>query len=143
MKNVDIFEGVGSYFATYQILKSISKKYEDMEIYKLGIIDKNGIVDYDKLKSSPELDSKFTLYDRLIIGIKKIFKTFNKNKTLTFAVLLKFLYGNLNESYIDVEILKEELGVDDTLNISDKEVEINYKIVEEYLDNLLGDFNGK
>ena len=63
-------------YLVYKIITILTKKWEDQEAYKLGIIDEKGRV----LRKSKTLDSKkekdaYTLLIRFVFNLKRILET--------------------------------------------------------------------
>jgi hypothetical protein len=61
-------------FTVYKFIKAITMPFELMDAYKLGIIDRHGtfLKKTHELKTSQEREAS-SIFDRLIINIKKIF----------------------------------------------------------------------
>tara|TARA_Y100000310_G_C20505024_1_gene725968 strand:- start:145 stop:660 length:516 start_codon:yes stop_codon:yes gene_type:complete len=61
-------------FTVYKFIKAITTPFEQMDAYKLGIIDRNGkfLKSFDELKTPREREAS-SIFNRLIINIKKIF----------------------------------------------------------------------
>lgn len=70
-------------YYTYRFLKILTTDWEDMEAYKLGIIDEKG----EPLKKSRELRSNdeksaYTLFHRLVFSIRRLLEKFPGGRTV-------------------------------------------------------------
>ena len=60
-------------FMTYKFLRILTRKWEDMDAYKLGIIDDEGnILKKRKDLSTSEERNAYTLFDRLVWKLKRL-----------------------------------------------------------------------
>tara|TARA_B100001057_G_C22367172_1_gene763107 strand:+ start:33 stop:623 length:591 start_codon:yes stop_codon:yes gene_type:complete len=102
-------------YYTFRFLKTLVTKWEDMPAYKLGIIDDNGTViwDKDKSKTSEEKDA-YTVFHRLVFNIKRIMQKvpFGRSRLASYAAALFLLREHTNMSEKDIAKVLDEAGID-------------------------------
>lgn len=101
----------------YKILKDLSSPYEEMDAFKLGIIDNKG----GKIKSpetTQERDS-YDSYTRMILNMRRLMQRFvGTNPTVNKLVSLLLLKEGVEQSSVDI-VLRELDLPSDTQTISD------------------------
>jgi hypothetical protein len=132
---------------TFRFIKLLNTKWENLEAYKLGLIDKNG----KKLKKArtPEEKSAYTMFHRLVYNIKRLI---GQNKLVSIPAsfwLLKDHYG-LSDNQINKIITECKIPVDNIINESSEWFLVdgdklakgyytlkNDKLISESLDDLI------
>lgn len=147
-------------FIAYSFLDKLTKPYEDMKAFKLGVIDKDGKVLIPKDKRTAEQKTAFTAFDRLVFNLRKIltkYVPFGKTRLSTYATALfllkeekkhtiedfvtvqKLIVEGIDKQF-DNELLNEELA-DFLSNQIDKPLFVNkeYQLAESVLtvDNIV------
>ena len=104
-------------FVTYRFLKLLTTPFEDMEAYKLGIIDENGNRVRQPKSTKPavelsttELKNSYTILHKLVFNIKKIFGKVPglRTKVGTYAAALFLLKDTFKESVDDHHMFEKE-----------------------------------
>ena len=104
-------------FVTYRFLKLLTTPFEDMEAYKLGIIDGNGNRVRQPKSTQPavelsttELKNSYTILHKLVFNIKKIFGKVPglRTKVGTYAAALFLLKDTFKESVDDKDMFEKE-----------------------------------
>ena len=124
----------------YKIIKRLVLPFTKWQIFKDGIIDKDGNVQYDELRDNPQLKDKFSFYDKLMLGTKKIFVKFFNVKTLSIVLITKFLTENgVNITTKDfiLNSLITEHGIDMNESHSEIDIKKNYSLIEEELEKMM------
>lgn len=124
----------------YKIIKRLVLPFTKWQIFKDGIIDKDGNVQYDELRDNPQLKDKFSFYDKLMLGTKKIFVKFFNVKTLSIVLITKFLTENgVNSTTKDfiLNSLITEHGIDMNESHSEIDIKKNYSLIEEELEKMM------
>jgi len=98
------------FFMVYQFVKRIATPWEEMDAFKVGLIDANG----KKLKKAQSKEEKkaMTPFDRLTINIKRLFAKFGLGSRMASfgaALLLLKEQDNVNPRLLEDEyfLLKE------------------------------------
>ena len=98
-------------FYAFRFLKLLTRSWEQMEAFELGLIDKNGKV-LKKAKSTEE-KSAYTVFHRLVFNIKRLLNKipFGKSKFASYATALFLIkeHTGLPESKLKA-ILEEVTG---------------------------------
>ena len=108
MSKLHITEGAMNVVDTvivFRILKMMTRKWEEMDAYKFGLIDDNGKrIKSNKPKTSEEKNS-FTLLHRLVFNLKRVLELlpFGRTRLASYAASLALLKENFN---IDGESLE-------------------------------------
>tara|TARA_B100001113_G_scaffold131097_1_gene107202 strand:- start:50 stop:634 length:585 start_codon:yes stop_codon:yes gene_type:complete len=108
MKQVDLKEGAMNVVDTvivFRILKMMTRKWEEMDAFKFGLIDANGKrIKSVKPKTSEEKNS-FTLLHRLVFNLKRVLELlpFGRTRLASYAASLALLKEHFN---IDGESLE-------------------------------------
>jgi hypothetical protein len=108
MKQVNLKEGAMNVVDTvivFRILKMMTRKWEEMDAFKFGLIDANGKrIKSVKPKTSEEKNS-FTLLHRLVFNLKRVLELlpFGRTRLASYAASLALLKENFN---IDGESLE-------------------------------------
>ena len=108
MKQVNLKEGAMNVVDTvivFRILKMMTRKWEEMDAFKFGLIDANGKrIKSVKPKTSEEKNS-FTLLHRLVFNLKRILELlpFGRTRLASYAASLALLKEHFN---IDGESLE-------------------------------------
>ena len=101
MKQVNLKEGAMNVVDTvivFRILKMMTRKWEEMDAFKFGLIDANGKrIKSVKPKTSEEKTS-FTLLHRLVFNLKRILELlpFGRTRLASYAASLALLKENFN-----------------------------------------------
>ena len=101
MKQVNLKEGAMNVVDTvivFRILKMMTRKWEEMDAFKFGLIDANGKrIKSVKPKTSEEKNS-FTLLHRLVFNLKRILELlpFGRTRLAAYAASLALLKENFN-----------------------------------------------
>ena len=101
MKQVNLKEGAMNVVDTvivFRILKMLTRKWEEMDAFKFGLIDANGKrIKSVKPKTSEEKNS-FTLLHRLVFNLKRILELlpFGRTRLASYAASLALLKENFN-----------------------------------------------
>ena len=102
-------------YYTFRFLKTLVTKWEDMPAYKLGIIDDNGKViwDKDKSKTGEEKDA-YTVFHRLVFNIKRIMQKVpgGRSRLASYAAALFLLREHTNMSEEDIAKVLDDAGID-------------------------------
>ena len=102
-------------YYTFRFLKTLVTKWEDMPAYKLGIIDDNGKViwDKDKSKTGEEKDA-YTVFHRLVFNIKRIMQKVpgGRSRLASYAAALFLLREHTNMSEEDIAKVLNDAGID-------------------------------
>ena len=108
MKQVNLKEGAMNVVDTvivFRILKMMTRKWEEMDAFKFGLIDANGKrIKSVKPKTSEEKNS-FTLLHRLVFNLKRVLELlpFGRTRLASYAASLALLKEHFN---IDGESLE-------------------------------------
>ena len=104
-------------FVTYRFLKLLTTPFEDMEAFKLGIIDEKGNRVRQPKSTKPavelsttELKNAYTILHKLVFNIKKIFGKVPglRTKVGTYAAALFLLKDTFKESVNDPDVFEKE-----------------------------------
>ncbi len=101
----------------YKILKDLSSPYEEMDAFKLGIIDDKGA----KLKSPQTTQERdaYDSYTKMILNMRRLMQRFvGTNPTVNKLVSLLLLKEGVEQHTVDVVIRELDLP-SDTQTISD------------------------
>ena len=117
----------------FRFLKLLTTKWEKLEAYKLGIIDKRGrnLKKAKELKT-PEEKSAYTIFHRLVFNVKRLIQLVPGGKSTigSYAAALFLIkeHTGMSEKKIE-EVLKEALEG----NLEDPITESSWFIKEGYL----------
>ena len=108
MNQVDLKEGAMGVVDTvivFRILKMMTRKWEEMDAYKFGLIDDNGKRIKSKKPKTSEEKNSFTLLHRLVFNLKRVLELlpFGRTRLASYAASLALLKENFN---IDGEYLE-------------------------------------
>ena len=108
MNQVDLKEGAMGVVDTvivFRILKMMTRKWEEMDAYKFGIIDDNGKRIKSKKPKTSEEKNSFTLLHRLVFNLKRVLELlpFGRTRLASYAASLALLKEHFN---IDGESLE-------------------------------------
>ena len=97
--------GVVDTVIVFRILKMMTRKWEEMDAYKFGIIDDNGKRIKSKKPKTSEEKNSFTLLHRLVFNLKRVLELlpFGRTRLASYAASLALLKENFN---IDGEYLE-------------------------------------
>ena len=101
MNQVDLKEGAMGVVDTvivFRILKMMTRKWEEMDAYKFGIIDDNGKRIKSKKPKTSEEKNSFTLLHRLVFNLKRVLELlpFGRTRLASYAASLALLKENFN-----------------------------------------------
>ncbi len=134
--NEDILGLIGA----YKIIKRLVLPFTKWKIFKDGIIDKDGNIQYDTLRDNPILKDKFSFYDKLMLGTKKIFIKFFNVQSLSILLITKFLMENgINITTKDfiLNSLITEHDIDMNESYSEIDINKNYSLIKEELEKMM------
>lgn len=87
-------------FVAYQFLKTLTNRWDQMEAYKLGIIDANG----KQLKKTADLETQqeknaYTIFHRLVFNLKRILERFpfGKSRIASYSAAFALLKESKND----------------------------------------------
>jgi len=104
-------------YYTFRFLKLLVTKWEDMDAYKLGIIDEKGknLIKYKKLEKNEQKDA-FTTFHRLVFNIKRLMEMlpFGRSRLANYAAALYLLREETGMSEDAIMNALEELGLERT-----------------------------
>lgn len=108
MKQVNLKEGAMNVVDTvivFRILKMMTRKWEEMDAYKFGLIDDNGKRIKTKKPKTSEEKNSFTLLHRLVFNLKRVLELlpFGRTRLASYAASLALLKEHFN---IDGESLE-------------------------------------
>ena len=108
MSKLHITEGAMNVVDTvivFRILKMMTRKWEEMDAYKFGLIDDNGKRIKTKKPKTSEEKSSFTLLHRLVFNLKRVLELlpFGRTRLASYAASLALLKEHFN---IDGEALE-------------------------------------
>ena len=108
MKQVNLKEGAMNVVDTvivFRILKMMTRKWEEMDAYKFGLIDDNGKRIKSKKPKTSEEKNSFTLLHRLVFNLKRVLELlpFGRTRLASYAASLALLKEHFN---IDGESLE-------------------------------------
>jgi hypothetical protein len=109
MTQVDLKEGAMNVVDTvivFRILKMMTRKWEEMDAYKFGLIDDNGKRIKSKKPKTSEEKNSFTLLHRLVFNLKRVLELlpFGRTRLASYAASLALLKEHFN---IDGKYLEE------------------------------------
>ena len=98
--------GVIDTVIVFRILKMMTRKWEEMDAYKFGLIDDNGKRIKSKKPKTSEEKNSFTLLHRLVFNLKRILELlpFGRTRLASYAASLALLKEHFN---IDGKYLEE------------------------------------
>ena len=97
--------GVVDTVIVFRILKMMTRKWEEMDAYKFGLIDDNGKRIKSKKPKTSEEKNSFTLLHRLVFNLKRVLELlpFGRTRLASYAASLALLKEHFN---IDGESLE-------------------------------------
>ena len=125
-------------FVTYRFLKILTTPFENMEAYKLGIIDEKGNRIKKPKSTKPavelattELKNAYTILHKLVFNIKKIFAKIPglRTKVGTYAAALYLLKDTFKESVDDPDVFEKEF----VKFLKENDIELDDSISEEVI----------
>ena len=125
-------------FVTYRFLKILTTPFENMEAYKLGIIDEKGNRIKKPKSTKPavelattELKNAYTILHKLVFNIKKIFSKIPglRTKVGTYAAALYLLKDTFKESVDDPDVFEKEF----VKFLKENDIELDDSISEEVI----------
>ena len=123
-------------FVTYRFLRLLTTPFEDMDAYKLGIIDEKGNRIMQKRAKKPEVElvtseqkNSYTILHKLVFNIKKIFAKVPglRTKVGTYAAALFLLKDTFKEHVEDPDMFEKEF----VKFLHENEVELDNTISED------------
>lgn len=90
---------------TYAILRKFTTPIKDTEAFKLGLVDENGVPTYKATHDDSEVNrDAYTLLDRLVFKLKRIFKNMPPFAKLVggYAAALAFIKESVDEEDFSV-----------------------------------------
>ena len=109
MKQVNLKEGAMNVVDTvivFRILKMMTRKWNEMDAHKFGLIDDNGKRIKSKKPKTSEEKNSFTLLHRLVFNLKRVLELlpFGRTRLASYAASLALLKEHFN---IDGKYLEE------------------------------------
>jgi hypothetical protein len=128
-------------YMTYKFLRLLSQKWEDMEAYKLGIIDEKGKI-LKKRSSLRSVEEKkaYTLFHRLVWKLKRILEKlpFGRSRLASYGAALWLLKEHCQNQMTNPLLLEDKfyefLLDNEILNTSDEDRTLNEQF-EQMLDS--------
>lgn len=102
-------------YYTFRFLKTLVTKWEDMEAYKLGLIDDNGKYIWPKDKSmTGEEKSAYTVFHRLVFNLKRLMEKipFGRSRLASYAAALFLLREQTGMTEEQIADVLDEIGFD-------------------------------
>ncbi len=101
MKQVDLKEGAMGVVDTvivFRILKMMTRKWEEMDAFKFGLIDANGKRIKGVKPKGSEQKNSFTLLHRLVFNLKRVLELlpFGRTRLASYAASLALLKEHFN-----------------------------------------------
>ena len=101
MKQVNLKEGAMNVVDTvivFRILKMMTRKWNEMDAHKFGLIDDNGKRIKSKKPKTSEEKNSFTLLHRLVFNLKRVLELlpFGRTRLASYAASLALLKENFN-----------------------------------------------
>lgn len=99
-------------YYTYRFLRTLTTSWEDMDAYKLGLIDENGKV-LKKPQTSEEKDA-YNLFFRLVFNVKRLMERlpFGKQRIASYAAALYLIKENTGMSDEQIRQVFDEINLD-------------------------------
>lgn len=147
-----MIKGVVDTVFVFRFVRMLTMRWEDMDAYEHGIIDKNGVPlkKAKDLKSTPERNS-YTPYVRLVFNIKRLLEKlpFGKTKLGSFAAALWLIkeQADLNDATIHDLLDKMDVAFDmnesvQWFMVGDTLPKGNYKLTENVISSTTGEVIG-
>jgi hypothetical protein len=101
-------------YYTYKFLKTLVTDWEDMEAYKLGLIDKDGKYIAKGITKTAEQKDAYTVFHRLVFNLKRIMQKlpFGRSKLASYASALFLLREHTGMSEEQIAKALDEAGFD-------------------------------
>ena len=101
MTQVKLQEGAMGVIDTvivFRILKMMTRKWEEMDAFKFGLIDANGKRIKGVKPKGSEQKNSFTLLHRLVFNLKRVLELlpFGRTRLASYAASLALLKGHFN-----------------------------------------------
>ena len=101
MKQIDLKEGAMGVVDTvivFRILKMMTRKWEEMDAFKFGLIDANGKRIKGVKPKGSEQKNSFTLLHRLVFNLKRVLELlpFGRTRLASYAASLALLKEHFN-----------------------------------------------
>ena len=99
-------------YYTYRFLRTLTTSWEDMDAYKLGLVDENGKV-LKKPQTSEEKDA-YNLFFRLVFNVKRLMERlpFGKQRIASYAAALYLIKENTGMSDEQIRQVFDEINLD-------------------------------
>lgn len=99
-------------YYTYRFLRTLTTSWEDMDAYRLGLIDENGKV-LKKPQTSEEKDA-YNLFFRLVFNVKRLMERlpFGKQRIASYAAALYLIKENTGMSDEQIRQVFDEINLD-------------------------------
>lgn len=109
-----ILSGAANAYFAYKFLRILTQKWEDMDAFKYGIIDKNGNVlkKARDLKTVEEKES-YTVFNRLVFNVKRLMEKIPGGSSTigSYAAALYLLKEHSTVDDDDISVALEELQI--------------------------------
>jgi len=106
-----IISGAANVYFAYKFLRILTQKWEDMDAFKYGIIDKNGnVLKKARDLKTPEEKESYTVFNRLVFNIKRLLEKIpGGGSTIgSYAAALYLLKENANVTDDElIEVLEQ------------------------------------
>ena len=102
----------GDLFYAFRFLRTLTKQWNQMEAFELGIIDENGkVLKKAKELTTPEEKSAYTVFHRLVFNIKRLLNKlpFGKSKLASYAAALFLIKENTGLTEEEIKKVMSEV----------------------------------
>ena len=102
----------GDLFYAFRFLRTLTKQWNQMEAFELGIIDENGkVLKKAKELTTPEEKSAYTVFHRLVFNIKRLLNKlpFGKSKLASYAAALFLIKENTGLTEEEIKKIMSEV----------------------------------
>ena len=99
-------------YYSYRFIKILTRPWEEMDAYKLGIIDENGKRIKNKKVTTKEEKAAFTTFHRLVFNVKRLISRVSGSQLASYASALYLLKEHLSLSDNELESIAEKCGID-------------------------------
>ncbi len=107
-----IISRAGDVIYAFKFLRTLTKPWNKMEAFKLGIVDKDGkVLKKAKELETPEEKSAYTIFHRLVFNVKRLIGKVPGGKSTigSYAAALFLLKEHTNLSEEDIEAVMAEI----------------------------------
>jgi hypothetical protein len=112
---MSIITTAASAFFTYRFLRILTQRWEDMDAYKLGIIDENGnILKKTRQLRTAEEKSAYTIFHRLVFNLKKLLEKvpLGRTRIASYAAAMFLLREHTEMTEEQLQSVFDQLDID-------------------------------